>query len=295
MTTADAYPWRKQVQRLLEEYGLPARIRMYESSLSSKQTTAIRKAIEALPWEYREVVTVLDCSSPSFPQLYPDIFPHWPRGRRKRLLDYFQYVHHSPVSLRTIDGWHAAALDHIATSLQLKDGDDAGMSHVTPRSREEKYREGRWPRPGWWDSVEWRLEFIGRYAFYIKEKTYHDEVQNAYRQCERNRHWNRLAAGTPFAILLDERLRLPLSPLEARTRAQDLVQNVLMDPTIKQLILERYWDPQVNYHEHPKFPVPFYAKRLGVGRTRYYQLWTEGMQKIATYWKIPIGNEKEFE
>ncbi len=55
----------------------------YESSLSSKQTTAIRKAIEALPWEYREVVTVLDGQSPSIPQLYPHTGKAVQRGKNR--------------------------------------------------------------------------------------------------------------------------------------------------------------------------------------------------------------------
>ncbi len=287
--THDKYPWRKQVQALLEEYHLPIRVRGYVSSLTIDQRNAIDNAIDALPYEYQQVVKVLDCKYTSILWLREDIFPKWPRNLRQGLQKMLN------VSLRTVDDWHTKALDQIAEALQLK---ETMPTHPQPRGSketDEEYRHHRWPRPRWWDRAEADLEWIGQYGFYITHQEYDAIVRAASKRAINAKRRNRSMAGEPLAILMTEEPFLPPNPKDLRAKAQALVQAVLTDTQMRNLILDRYWDRQVNHAQHPHLSVNFYAERLGIGRTRYYEIWTQAMKKIATYWNIPIENDEEYE
>lgn len=285
----DKYPWRKQVQALLEEYELPIRVRGYVSPLTTERCNAIWHAIQDLPYEYQKVVKVLDCKDESILWLRTDVFPKWPRSLRQGLQKMLN------VPLRTVDDWHAKALDQIAEALQLKATEPSHSHPRRPKRTDDEYREPRWPRPQWWDRAEFQLEMIGKYGFYINRQEYEAIVRSEHERAKNAKRWNRLVAGEPYAILMTEELYLPPNPKEERAKAQALVQAVLTDTQMRDLILDRYWDPQVNRAQHPRLSVKFYSGRLSIGRTQYYKVWTQAMEKIAAYWGIPIEEDGECE
>lgn len=286
-------PWRKTVQTLLAGYG--SRLADWDP-LSPTQRESIRQALDALPEKYRTILSVLDCQDAQFPVRYHSAFPQYPRGLRTGLQRFLN------VSLRTIDDWHAKALDQMAELLDLK---PAEAHHAMPRSHDDDKgrRYGRCPKSDWWDSVDFRLCEIGRYAFLMSQATYDAEVQQAWAKSHDAHYWNRyefqLAQSLPYSLrgllLFSEKPLLPPDRHEMLRKSQELVANVLTTPRIRDLILDRYWDRTVNHAEHPTLSVAFYARRLRIGRTRYYQLWDEAMHKIANYWGIPIEEDDQFE
>ncbi len=247
------YPWRKQVQALLEEYALP--IRGYVSPLTPEQRNAIWHAIQNLPYEYQKVVNVLDCKDERISWLHPDAFPKGPRSLRQGLTKILN------VSLRTVDDWHATALDEIANSLGLTER-DAVRPMPKPRSPEDKERKRieaeikrNQFRPSWWDSVEERLTRIGRYGFFITKQEYEHEVQLAIR-------WSKKTSfimSPQGDIPLDNRLILPPNPKEQREKAR-MVLETLTNKRSRILIMDRYWDREFNQRQHPNIPVRVYAE-----------------------------------
>lgn len=293
-----AHEWRAEVKELLRLYyfpqgeaeGLPP-----TACLTRGVLRKLNEALFTLPKQYRVVLAVLE--GETFPSAWggpkawdppSDMkhFPHWPKGRHKGLESHFR------VSPRTIDDWHANALDQVAESLGLK---DVAAYRSTPRreTQEPEYRPGRWPRPEWRDRVEERLERIGRYGFCISECDYALELRDAHHRIQTNHAQDRLmelGRGLPFFIdvpPVPDELYYPPDPNQQRADANALVHDVLTDPRLRNLILDRYWDRNCNHRTHPKNSVDFYAERLKVGRTRYYQLWNEALHTIAEYWQIP--------
>lgn len=284
----DNHPWRKQVQERIEEYliallGGPAANSLddlTEEIARNARVARMWKVLRELPGPYRIVVEVLELKKPFYPVRYPELFPDWPKGRRKGLLQLLN------VAPRTLEDWHAKALDQMAEALGLK---ETSLPRAKPRVRksEEEMAQRRadchaTSRSSWWRQVEDTLWQIGYYGFRIKSHEYTAHVA---------------AARTPRSFTAPDgrvvplAVSLPPDPRQERDRAFALVRDVLITPQSRNLIGDRYWDPEFNQTDHPDIPVKVYMKRLDIGRTRYYQLWTEAMRKIAAYWGIPIEED----
>ncbi len=292
--THDKYPWRKQVQERIEEYliFILSPHKPLETMGSLDELTAeiergghaaqLRRALRELSDEYRTVVEVLDFKRSDYANRYPRIFPNWPRGRRKGLQQLLK------IAPSTLEDWYAKAHDQMADSLGLK---EPGDHHAHPRVRKALSDETKARRqaerqeaskPDWWLEVEEHLGEIGFFGFRIKTEQYAARVATAQKRATILGHNGQsvtLAAA------------MPPDPRQKREEALALVHDVLTDEQSKNLIADRYWDPNVNQTDHPHVTVATYAQRLGLGRTQYYKLWNRAMEKLAAYWSIPIEED----